>query len=147
MTNNKDSFENFCSGRDSASVVEDIRDEMERLKIRRAELDDKLRATIVDTMMEIADRNTGIKRLGGGAFTVRASQLAGKPWSPVYFDWHRAVDVLVGELDKMPKDEWIPALEKWLSKEKDGVVYVQKSHRTPIATELLSGVLGRLKAV
>lgn len=71
MTNNKDSFENFCSGRDSASVVEDIRDEMERLKIRRAELDDKLRAAIVDTMGEIADRNTGIKRLGGGDFTVR----------------------------------------------------------------------------
>lgn len=80
---------------------------------------DTLKSALKDKIMTLPD-NPRINRLGDNAFTVKASELVGNPWSPFFHDFKAQYKKLIKWIDELTPDEMLLIIGLII---KDGVVH------------------------
>lgn len=135
-------------------MVREIIGKIEELKRQAESLEQTIGAAIIATIMEVAsDSPVRMKRIGEHCFTIRYSDLIGKPWSPKFYDWRASGDELIKYLEKKHKSpiKWIDDLKEL--KAENGIVKLtftfgsgwgRTTTQVPIDARLVERVLERL---
>ena len=135
-------------------MIGEIIGRIEELKRQAESLEQTIGAAIIATIMEVAsDSPVRMKRIGEHCFTIRFSDLIGKPWSPKFYDWRASGDELIKYLEKTHKSpiKWIDDLKEL--KAENGIVRLTFTHgsgewrattQVPIDARIVERVLERL---
>lgn len=134
--------------------IKRLSDELNEIEAKRAKVENELKSIVKEIIAEESKANPhGVRKLGGGSFSVSSRELFGKTWSPSYYNWEMAVEPLCGFLEKYPVTEWRSKLQGLLDKSNGSEVTIEnfKSYRgetlrnkTVIDEELVKRIIEKL---
>ena len=78
--------------------MKSYKDRVEHLKQEISAIESELRESIYATIRKAADEQVR-NRLSTHIFTVKFSEISGKPWDSVFHDWHQSAEMLIKKLD------------------------------------------------
>ena len=107
---------------------------------------------IKDASMESPYKPTGAN---SHIVVVKFSDLAGKPWSPSFYNWKNSINTILDFLKKKSAAYWQEMLEDKLKEEKNGVVEFKKVHsgwpynyteKIPVDSRFIQKIIDNLDA-
>ena len=108
------------------SSIDNLIQGLEDLEQQRQSLISQIKEIATGTMKEVAEENNPdiIQKIGPRCFTVKASSLWEKGWSPVTHNWEESLPIVLGFLEKHPVQKWKEILSKKVKESKGKVVYI-----------------------
>ena len=133
--------------------ITDLERELVLLEEQRLVFENQLASLINNAISRVVNAQL-LHKIGKHCFTVSFSKLSGNPWSPQYYDWSQAAEVVYRYLRSKPVLSWKVDLQKKLEKTspgKDviftfspGSKYWRCTERIPIPRQLIEEILNQL---
>lgn len=92
--------------------------EIEELRFRKRELDDRIKNIITQVIEEAVKDNEVNTRRIGHAIIINHSQIIGNPWNVEFYDYEKAGKVIMKELSKKDPEDWVRYLNDLLKTKK-----------------------------
>lgn len=124
--------------------------EIEELRFRKRELDDRIKAIITQAIEEAVKNNEVNTRRIGHAIIINHSQIIGNPWNVEFYDYEKASKVIMKELSEKDPEDWVRYLNDLLkTKNKNRVDIRCKSGNTsysiPIDKKFIINIINKLQ--
>ena len=78
--------------------MKSYKNRVEHLKQEISAIEAELRESVYATIRKTADEQVR-NRISTHIFTVKFSDISGKPWDSVFHDWHQSAEMLIKKLD------------------------------------------------
>lgn len=110
--------------------IEKIYKELEEIAAKKTAIESKLMDAIICVVKDESKESPRIeKRLSGNSFIVKASNFIGGTWSPTYYDYSKASDIIVAFVKKCGVKECKSKLQEMLDKSDGSIVYFTASNK------------------
>ena len=110
--------------------IESIYKELEEIASKKVALENRLMEAIVRVVKdESKDSPRIVKRMSPNSFVVNSSSLIGETWSPTYYDYAKASEIIVAFVKKCGVAECKAKLKEMLDKCDNGIVYFSASSK------------------
>ena len=135
--------------------LEEIRQRINELTKEKEMMEETLKETMVSSIYEITKENHyGVKKIGKHMMSISASQMAGKPWSPKFYDWEDSAKSILKYLENTPAINWKKKLTDLLETKGDvvelkkrGIIwpgYTGIVERTPIDRVFIEKIIEKI---
>lgn len=124
--------------------------EIEELRFRKRELDDRIKTIITQAIEEAVKDNEVNTRRIGNAIIINHSQIIGNPWNIEFYDYEKAGKIVMKELSNKAPEDWVKYLNSLLeTKNKNRVDIRCKSGNTsysiPIDKKFIINIINKLQ--
>lgn len=124
--------------------------EIEELRFRKRELDDRIKTIITQAIEEAVKDNEVNTRRIGNAIIINHSQIIGNPWNIEFYDYEKAGKIVMKELSNRTSEDWVKYLNSLLeTKNKNRVDIRCKSRDTsysiPIDKIFIINIINKLQ--
>lgn len=136
--------------------LEEIRTRIQELARETEMMQEELQKAMVEVIYESAKENPNtFKKVSGHIYTIGISEIAGKPWSPKFFDWEESAREILNYLKGTPSAGWKKKLEDLLHQSNRDVVELKKRgtiwpgitgiiNRTPIDRRFIEKIMEKI---
>ena len=93
--------------------IKQIEQELCNLEQEKKKLEDKLTDAISSAMLKVTQDNP-MQRISKHCFVIHLSDMIGNPWNPEFYDWEKAIIIILKFLKPKPVREWACALNEKL---------------------------------
>lgn len=121
-----------------------------QLEAMTAKLEEAVRLAIKEAATE---NPTKLKRISSNIFTIKLSEITGKPWSPSFYDWNKSAEFIIEYLKNKPCTDWKKILQSKLEKATGDVVnfdkttgsgYWRTTYTTPVDKRFVEKIIAKL---
>lgn len=121
-----------------------------QLEAMTAKLEEAVRLAVKEAA---AENPTKLNRISSNIFTIKLSEMTGKPWSPSFYDWNKSAEFIIEYLKNKPCTDWKKILQSKLEKATGDVVNFDKTtgsgwwrttYTTPVDKRFVEKIIAKL---
>lgn len=121
-----------------------------QLEAMTAKLEEAVRLAVKEAA---AENPTKLNRISSNIFTIKLSEMTGKPWSPSFYDWNKSAEFIIEYLKNKPCTDWKKILQSKLEKATGDVVpfdtktgsgWWRTTYTTPVDKRFVEKIIAKL---